>query len=157
MSFEPTVVAAGQGQAIWQLGNRFELKASAEHTRGAYSLLEQVCAGAPPPLHVHDHEEEAFYLLEGTVDLRLGDTVTTVEAGGFCLIPRGTPHTFTSTSASPARLLVVLSPPGFERFFAEVEQRFPEADGMPTPDLAGPALTEMAPRYGLRLVGPPPG
>lgn len=157
MSFEPVVLASGQGQAVWQLGNQFTLKVASEDTRGGYSLLEQVCAGAPAPVHVHDHEEEAFYVLDGSLELHLGDTVTAVEAGSFCLVPRGTPHTFKSTGASPARLLVVLSPPGFERFFADVEERFPEADGMPTPDVVGPALMEMAPRYGLRVVGPPPG
>lgn len=156
MSFESVVVAPGHGQAIWQLGNRFTLKVAADQTQGAYSLLEQVCAGAPAPVHVHDHEEEAFYILEGSIQLYLGDAVTTAEAGSFCLVPRGTPHTFESTGASPARMLVIISPPGLERFFAEVEERFPEADGMPTPDVAGPALTEMAQRYGLRLVGPPP-
>lgn len=49
----------------------------------------------------------------------------------------------------------MLSLPGFEQFFEACEQRFPEADGMPTPDIAGPALTELADAHGLRIVGPP--
>lgn len=156
MSFEPVVVGPGEGTPIWQLGNQFTVKASAEQTGGAYSLLEQVCAGAPPPLHVHDQEEEAFFVLDGTLDLHLGDELVKAQAGSFCLVPRGVAHTFRSTSEQPARMLVVLSPPGFERFFEAVEQQFPQASGVPAPELAGPALGELARGYGLRIVGPPP-
>lgn len=156
MSGNATMLEPGEGRAIWQLGNRFTVKAASEETQGRYALLEQVCAGAPPPMHVHDNEEEAFYLLTGTLDLYVADDVQRVEAGAFCLIPRGTPHSFVSTSAEPARMLVVVSPGGFEQFFAEVEKRFPEAEGMPTPDVAGPALGELASRFGLQIVGPPP-
>lgn len=156
MSSDAVVLGPGQGAPIWQLGNEFTVKATAEQTGGTYSLLEQVCAGAPPPLHVHDHEEEAFYVLDGTVDLYLGDDVVKAEAGSFCLIPRGVAHTFRSTSEIPARMLVVLSPPGLERFFEAVEQRFPQGSGLPAPEVAGPALGELAGGYGLRIVGPPP-
>lgn len=157
MSFGATVLNPGEGQGIWQLGNEFTLKATGEHTRGAYALLEQVCAGAPPPRHVHEDEEEAFYVLEGSLDIHIGDEVIAAEAGSFCLVPRGTVHTFRSTGPRPARMLVVLSPPGFERFFVECEQRFPQAGGIPAPEEAGPALTDIASGYGLTIVGPPPG
>lgn len=156
MTMKPTVLPAGEGQEIWQLGNRFTLKAAGGETQGRYAILEQVCAGAPPPMHVHENEEEAFYLLTGSVDLYLGDDVHPVEAGAFCIVPRGTPHSFISTSAEPARMLVLVSPPGFEQFFAEVEEQFPEANGMPAPDQVGPALDELATRYRLQIVGPPP-
>ena len=156
MTSNATMLQAGEGRSIWQLGNRFTVKSASEQTQGRYALLEQVCAGAPPPMHVHDNEEEAFYVLSGTLDLYVGDDVHQVEAGTFCLVPRGTRHSFVSTSVEPARMLVVLSPAGFEQFFAEVENRFPEADGIPSPDVVGPALGELASRYGLQIVGPPP-
>lgn len=157
MSFDPTVLAPGAGVGIWQLGNEFTVKATGAETAGAYTLLEQVCTGAPPPLHVHDGEEEAFYVLEGSLELHLGDDVSAVEAGSFCLVPRGTVHSFRSTSERPARLLVLLSPPGFERFFARCEERFPRASGIPDPSVVGPVLGELAADHGLRIVGPPPG
>ena len=150
------VVAPGDGERIWQLGNIFTVKATPAHTHGAYTLLEQVCAGAPPPRHVHENEEEAFYVLDGTLDLHLGNEVVSVAPGSFCLVPRGVVHTFRSTSDDPARVLVVLSPSGFERFFVACEQRFPETAGMPDPEEAGAALATMAPEYGLRVVGSPP-
>ena len=153
---EPTVLHAGGGQTIWQLGNLFTVKAAAEQTEGRYSLLEQVCSGAPPPMHIHEAEEEAFYLIAGSLDLYVGDDVSKVEAGAFCLVPRGVPHSFVSTSPEPARMLVLVSPAGFEQFFADVENRFPEAGGMPSPDDVGPVLGELAAQYGLQIVGPPP-
>lgn len=156
MSFAARVLGPGEGDGVWQLGNEFTLKAGPEHTAGAYTLLEQTCGGAPPPLHVHDHEEEAFYVLEGSLDVHLGEEVVRAGAGSFCLVPRGTVHSFRSVGEVPARMLVLLSPPGFERFFAAVEQRFPRAAGMPDPAQVGPALGEMAGAYGLRIVGPPP-
>lgn len=156
ISPEARVVAPGEGRRIWQLGNIFTMKATAEQTRRSYTLLEQECAGAPPPRHVHEHDEEAFYVLEGTLDLFLGDDVVPVVPGSFCLVPRGLAHTFRSTSEKPARMLVILSPPGFETFFDACEQRFPEHAGMPEPAEAGAVLTAMAPDFGLRIVGPPP-
>lgn len=153
---DATVLHPGEGRAIWQLGNQFTVKAAGEHTDGRYSILEQVCTGAPPPMHVHDGEEEAFYLTAGSLDLYVGDEVHKVEAGAFCLIPRGMAHSFVSTSPEPARMLVLVSPAGFEQFFAEVEERFPEAGGMPSPEQVGPVLGELAAQYGLQIVGPPP-
>ena len=75
MTMKPTVLPPGEGQEIWQLGNRFTLKAAGDQTQGRYAILKQICAGAPPPIHVHENEEEAFYLLTGSVDLYLGDEV----------------------------------------------------------------------------------
>lgn len=157
MTATATVLQPGEGQSIWQLGNVFTVKASGDQTQGRFALLEQVAAGAPPPLHIHDADDEAFYVLDGSVDLYVGDDVLRAEAGAFCLIPAGIQHSFVSTSPEPARLLLVVSPAGFEQFFAEVEQRFPEAAGMPAPEAAGPVLGELAAQYGLQIVGPPPG
>lgn len=157
MSFDRIVLGPREGQGIWQLGNEFSVKATGEQTAGAYTLLEQSCAGAPPPLHVHDDEEEAFYVLDGSLDVHIGDEVVEATAGSFCLVPRGTVHSFRSTSETPARMLVLLSPPGFERFFEEAERRFPRSSGMPDPAEVGPALGEIGARHGLRIVGPPPG
>lgn len=157
MTATATVLQPGEGQSIWQLGNRFTVKATGEQTQGRFALLEQVAAGTPPPMHIHEADDEAFYVLDGSVDLYVGDDVLRAEAGAFCLIPAGTAHSFVSTSAESARLLLVVSPAGFEQFFAEVEQRFPEAAGMPTPQAAGPVLGELAARYRLQIVGPPPG
>jgi mannose-6-phosphate isomerase-like protein (cupin superfamily) len=156
VSFEERILGPGEGREIWQLGNEMQIKAGGDTTNGAYTLLEQTCGGAPPPLHVHDREEEAFYVLEGMLDIQMGDRTLQAGPGAFCLVPRGTAHTFHSTSDTPARILVIVSPPGFERFFEQCEDHFPRSAGMPGPEEVGPVLGELASRHGLRILGPPP-
>lgn len=156
MSFGRVVVGPGAGERIWQLGNVFHVKATGDETAGAYALLEQECAGAPPPRHIHHDEEEAFYVISGTLEVHVGDDVIEAGAGSFCLVPRGTPHTFVSRGEEPARVLVLLSPPGFEAFFAACEDRFPEGEELPPPEVVGVALGELAAGHGLEIVGPPP-
>jgi quercetin dioxygenase-like cupin family protein len=102
-------------------------------------------AGEMPPLHVHQNEDEGFYVLDGELTLYLpGDSVT-LRAGGFFLAPRGIPHSY-EVGAGGARVLVSSVPSGFERFVADVaalEQVDPAA------------LTEVAARHGIEILGPP--
>jgi mannose-6-phosphate isomerase-like protein (cupin superfamily) len=62
------------------------------------------------PLHVHFDDDEAWYVLEGTLCVRLGDEVVTVAPGGAALAPRGTPHTYWNPSPEPLRYLLVMTP-----------------------------------------------
>ena len=64
-------------------------------TRGTFSLLEVMqMPGSEPPLHVHQHEDETFYVLEGRISVWVGGQVHHLEAGGSIFLPRGVPHTF---------------------------------------------------------------
>ena len=69
-----------------------------------------------PPLHVHEHEDEAFYVLEGGLKVRMGDEEHEALAGSFVFQPRGIPHTFRS-SGNGARVLLLVVPSGFEGYF----------------------------------------
>jgi mannose-6-phosphate isomerase-like protein (cupin superfamily) len=62
------------------------------------------------PLHVHFDDDEAWYVLDGTLCVRLGDEVVTVSPGGAVLAPRGTPHTYWNPSPEPLRYLLVMTP-----------------------------------------------
>ena len=62
------------------------------------------------PLHVHFDDDEAWYVLEGELCVRLGDDVVHVPAGGAVLAPRGTPHTYWNPSPDPLRYLLVMTP-----------------------------------------------
>jgi mannose-6-phosphate isomerase-like protein (cupin superfamily) len=75
-------------------------------------LTEAVAAGGGAymaPLHTHDRDDEAFYVLEGTLAFRLADDEITVPAGGHVVIPAGTVHTFWNPSGEPARYLLVMT------------------------------------------------
>ena len=70
------------------------------------------------PWHVHRRDDETFYVLEGAIDLHVGDRTERVAAGGLAHAPKGIPHTITVVSEQ-ARWLVVCTPAGFERFAVE--------------------------------------
>ena len=82
------------------------------------SVLE-TSIGAGPPLHVHDREDECFYVLEGELSVRCGGDAFAAAAGGFVFLPRGRPHRFWAVDR-PARLLLIAVPGGIEDYFREI-------------------------------------
>ncbi len=112
-------------------------------------------AGFGPPLHRHERDDEAFYLLEGELSLDCGDKHFTAGPGDFMLLPRRIPHTFLVTKG-PVHGLQITAPAGFEDFIAAAG-RPAEAPGLPEhtePDM--PRLLAAAQRYGSQILGPPP-
>ena len=70
-----------------------------------------------PPLHVHPMHAEGFYILDGELEVQIGDRVVTASAGSFAFAPTNTPHTFANFSGRDARILVLCTPAGFEPYF----------------------------------------
>ena len=62
------------------------------------------------PLHVHHRDDEAWYVLEGTLGFRVGDEIIEAGPGAAVLVPRGTPHTFWNARPEPARYVLVMTP-----------------------------------------------
>lgn len=153
---EMIALAPGEGSAVWFLGNRMVLKATAASTGGAFGLVESLIApGAAPPMHVHNEEDEAFYVLEGELTFQCGERTARATAGSFVFLPRGVPHGFVVESDTPVRMLTLLVPGGGERIFAEAG-RPAEGTGFPPaapPDI--PTLQRVARKYGNDIVGPP--
>ena len=135
----PYALAAGGGKAWAWFGSTVTIKAS---SRGAGVTEVLMAPGDEPPLHVHRHEDEWLYVLEGTMTFHAGGENYRGGAGAFVSFPRGIPHTFSVESPS-ARFLVVNTPGGFERMF----ERQPQ-----TPEEAVSALTA----FGMDVVGPHP-
>ena len=72
--------------------------------------------GAAP----HNKLEETFYVLDGEFELRAGDQVLRALPGTLMFVPPGVPHAFSNPTEAPARLLLLMSPPGHDRYFAEL-------------------------------------
>ena len=91
---------------------------------GAFSLVEWVAAPgfAGPPLHIHWVTDETFYVLDGTFGFQVGEETLDAAAGTFVFAPKGLVHTFWNQGPMQARMLVTLSPPGFERYFEELAE-----------------------------------
>jgi quercetin dioxygenase-like cupin family protein len=92
-----------------EAGERFSV---VEHPMSAHALAA--------PLHRHAREDEYSYVLEGRMGALLGDEVVIAEAGDLVFKPRNQWHTFWNAGDEPARILEIISPAGFERFFAEL-------------------------------------
>ncbi len=130
------------------LGSNYTTKADAEATKGAYVLVEEEFWGAPTPLHSHTDSEEAFYVLSVQVAAWVGAGETLATRGSFLLVPRGTPHALRRLTEEPVRLLTLVSPPGFERFFEDVVLAGEEAL-LSQPD----RLAELAAASGTEVLG----
>jgi gentisate 1,2-dioxygenase len=97
-------------------------------------------------MHVHEHEDEYSYVLEGEVGVQVGDEVTVGRPGDLIFKPRGIWHAFWNAGDQPARLLEIISPAGFERFFAEAAPLF-AVEGPPDFE----AIARLQASYGLTM------
>jgi hypothetical protein len=98
------------------------------------------------PLHRHTYEDEYSFVLEGRVAAQLGDEVVHGTPGDLIVKPRGQWHAFWNAGDEPARLLEIISPGGFERYFERAAGLF-GAGGPPDPA----ALEALAREYGLEF------
>ena len=147
-------LAGGAGERLWIVGDTMTLKATGESTDGQLTLLENLTApGGGPPPHVHTREDEFFYVLDGSFEIRIGDDVHRVGPGGFAYVPRGTVHNFRNTADSPSRILVGFTPSGMEGFFRESGR--PALDDGPAPTIDDEEISRTmvaAERYGVQAV-----
>jgi quercetin dioxygenase-like cupin family protein len=89
-----------------------------EETDGHLAVVE-ITGGGRPPLHRHDFDE-AFYVLDGELTFQLGEERFVRGAGELAFAPRGVPHTYANLSGAQAHALIVITPAGFERYFARL-------------------------------------
>jgi quercetin dioxygenase-like cupin family protein len=138
------------------LGCPTTMRATTHTTNGGFGLMEhRMPAGFASPYHVHTHEDEAFYVLEGEIAFVCGGTWMTAGPGAYVFGPRNIPHGFKVVGNSPASMLLLCAPGGFEQFVLELSE--PEAGrGVPPspPDMA--TLVATAAKYGIELLGPLP-
>lgn len=155
----PLVVGAGEGNAYWITGTTLDtIKITAGQTEGGFALLEaRDRLGDGPPRHVHEREDEAYYVLEGRYTFFIGDDAIEGTEDTFVYAPRGIPHTFRTETAA-ARHLHWIVPGGFEGFLAQVGTKAVDRTSAPVneepPDFE--ALGKMAMEYGVEIIGPPP-
>src|SRR5450759_4964710 len=112
---DAVAVATGKGEARWWFGQLAEIKATAADTGGQFTLVEVTCPpGYQGIRHVHHKEDEAFWLLEGRMDLEVGGNHTEMHTGDYAFGPRDIPHNF-SAGDQGCRVLFILTPGGFEK------------------------------------------
>jgi quercetin dioxygenase-like cupin family protein len=121
------VLSPDEGEMVEMggLGVRFMIEG--DQSGGGFALVEHPIAprALAAPLHTHEREDEYTYVLEGEVGLQVGDEVRVARPGDLVFKPRGIPHAFWNAGDEPARALEIISPAGFERYFAEVAPFLP--------------------------------
>ena len=106
------VVAPGSGRRV---GN-VEFLALSEHSpRFNLSIITMAPGRKGPEAHVHDDEDDAFYVLDGELRFLVEDEEIAAPAGTFVLVPPGVVHTFANPTSSPVRILNIHAPAGFDR------------------------------------------
>jgi quercetin dioxygenase-like cupin family protein len=153
----PTSLVRGpdEGDATWFFNALMTTKASTAETGGAYSLTEHlVTAASNPPLHVQTDEDEAFYILEGTVEFEVDGRTITATPGSFAFVARGAAHLFRVVTDT-ARMLVICSgkpADNLEYFFTHMGQPATER-ALPSPTAPDEArLAALCARTGIELV-----
>jgi mannose-6-phosphate isomerase-like protein (cupin superfamily) len=139
----------GPGTLNWN-GTLYRTLLTTADSSGAMSIVESLSpAHSGPPRHIHHAEDEVFVIFSGEVLFWLEGEIFTRGPGGTVFVPRGREHTFRVIGDQPSRHLVILTPGGFEGFFADMAKgrcRIPE--DMPT-------VLEAAKRHNLTFTGPP--
>ena len=138
MTDSPGYYVAGPGAGVH--ASDPSLKASRDSTGGALTVYETRIEGGGPPLHVHDHEDECLYVLEGTLAVRCGEDSFEAPAGSFVFLPRGRAHTFRPRDQA-ARMLLIAVPGGIEDYFGEINAA-----------ATGEDLHRVGEKYGIRVV-----
>jgi mannose-6-phosphate isomerase-like protein (cupin superfamily) len=145
----PKLVSAGDGKTVNVIGNEITILLCGQDTGGALAVMElkdQPQEGPPP--HIHHREDETFHVLEGTYEFMCGDDTFSAGVGATIFAPRGVPHAYRQVGSTPGRLLVSITPAGFEGFFEEVgilsaaEQEIPR-------------VIAIGEKYGLEFLPPP--
>ena len=144
---EATVHRAGEGERHLAGNSQIVIKATGEETAGSFFLSESTIEpGFPgPPLHTHERLHDMFFVLEGALEMRLGEDTVMVEPGTFVCVPPGVAHTFSNPSNSPVRFLNLNTPAGWEHYMRDLAAA--AATGPLTPERIGP----IASRYDFKL------
>lgn len=141
-----TVVRPGEGRAgnLGSIGVVFKLWGA--DTGGALSVVEHPFpVGALVPPHLHTREDEYSIVTEGEIGFRSGDREVVLGPGGYITKPRGELHTMWNAGTTPARMIEIISPAGFENFFRDLTDL--TASGPPD----GGVMASLADAYGLRF------
>ena len=135
----------GEAGFLGSIGVRFMIDGSESDER--FSLVEHPMSprALAAPLHRHNREDEYTFVLEGSVGALLGDEVVVAKPGDLVYKPRGQWHTFWNAGDTPARILEIISPAGFEDFFEELDALGGAVQAPPD------ALAELCARFELDM------
>lgn len=149
MSVQSVVYEPGDGDILTLGGTTLRVLSTATDSAGASTFEFVAKPGWDTGSHLHTRIEEQFYVIDGEMELRAGDRIVVGRPGSFVTAPAGIPHAFANRSDAPARMLLVCTPPGHERYFADLAAILAR-DGAPDPD----EISRLRARYDTTQVSP---
>lgn len=139
------VIRSPEGKKVNVIGDNVTFKLTGEDTQDQFTLIQEYNdPGTGIPLHVHEREDEVFKVLEGEVEITVGDQKMILSAGDVGFAPRGIPHAWKVVGTQKARVDVSIFPAGIEGMFLELSD-LPAGP----PDLA--KVGEICGRYGVKF------
>lgn len=146
----------GEGDALWVLNGLYEIKASSDETDGTLTAIQMtIPPGMGPPPHVHEGGESVF-VIEGQVRYHIGGEAFEGGPGTFFYAPPGVEENFEPVGDTPVKLLVIYTPGGMDKFFAEAGEgaQRREVPSPSEPDLE--RIVKVAEKHGMKMRIPAP-
>lgn len=154
-AISPLLAARDDAPRFWLPGGYDRIRLSARQTGGVLGVTESEETNQDAtPMHIHEREDETFYILEGTYTFVIGDETIRAEAGSLVFAPRGVTHAYRIESPR-GRYLCVITPGGWEEFFAEAGVPARDDFVLPEQEPDWDSIGAIAGRYGVSIVGPP--
>jgi quercetin dioxygenase-like cupin family protein len=148
----PMIVPPDRPRVLRAFGDEMHLHLSGADTGDRFCMFTMVTPpGHGPPPHVHQHEDEWFYPLEGDVEFLCDGKWTAAVPGSVVFMPRGTPHAFRNAGTTPSRILIHTTPAGFENFFEQCAAEFARTGG---PDMKH--IEAISAEFGISFVSEAP-
>ena len=156
---ELSVISHADGKTISMVGDTYRIVIDGEKTNGKYSLVDMLIpkGGGPGP-HSHKDTQEAFYVIEGEIEVTTKEGTHTAKAGDYVNIPAADiAHKFTNKKEETAHILCMLTPAGMEKMFAELGTPVAPGEFLPKPEMT-PDLIEkfekVGKEYGQKMYPP---
>ena len=152
-------VAAQEGPSISVVGDTYRIVIGSEQTNGAYALIDMLIPpeGGPPP-HSHATFQEAFYIIDGEIEVITKEKNYSATKGSYVNIPfNGPVHKFTNRTDKTAHILCLTTPAGMEKMFDEIGKPVAAGTFLPPPQMTPEEKKQfqsIAEKYGQKLYPP---
>jgi len=142
----PKIVKTNEGKIINVIGDKQTFKLTGKDTNGQFLLIEELNEpGTVIPLHVHENEDEIFKILEGEMELTIGNETMTLTEGDLAFAPRGIPHSWKIVGDKTAKVILSVFPAGLEYMFEELGELPPGPPNFET-------ITKICGKYDVRFL-----
>lgn len=145
-TLNPKIVRNGEGKQVNVIGDQQTFKLTGADTNGQFTLIEEVNPpGTMIPPHVHTKEDEIFKVLEGELEVTVGNETTILKAGDLAFAPKNVPHMWKVVGDQDCKTILSVFPAGLESMFEELGKLPPGP-----PDFA--KISDICGRYGITFL-----